>query len=111
MKSTYFAIVEFDGQKHEWAVTAVSPISALNKLHQRAQCNADQNYNRKVVRRKLRHDEYSIARLFIRYADGTSGKGETVTTDFDLPTSDTPDLFKRDTAPLETLGLAGMPPV
>jgi hypothetical protein len=86
-------------KKKEWHFYCSGPIIALNGFHRFMQRQKECNADRKVIRQKLKPNDYRIIRLFLRYPGG-EGRGQ-LESDFDLPNSANPDLALRKKKPAE----------
>lgn len=88
----YFGIIESGYWKggREFHAHAKDPIAALNMLHRHLQKTRELDAKRKVLRPRLKPDEYKILRLFQRYEDINK---KTVQADLDLPNTSNPNVL------------------
>jgi hypothetical protein len=75
-------------EKRFWAT---GPIDAINQFHREMQRKAERDVQdrNKILRPKLRPNEYKIIKLFLRYEDG---RPLVIENTFDLPATGNPDL-------------------
>jgi hypothetical protein len=76
----------------EFRAYARDPIHALNLIHKQLQKTRELDAKRKEIRPRLKPDQYTICRLFLRYKDIND---KTVESDLDLPQTPNPDLHPQ----------------
>jgi hypothetical protein len=101
----YFGVVESSYWKgeREFHAHAKDAITALNMLHRHLQKTRELDAKRKVLRPKLKPDEYKIVKLFQKYEDYDK---KTVRAFFDLPRTGNPSVLpvKKVKTPNMTFG-------
>lgn len=93
--NNYYVSYEIVSSKavREFRIYCSGPVIALNAFHRAMQRERELDGQRKVIRPRLKPDQYKILRLFLRYNDGTGlQSGRTVESNFDLPDTGNPDL-------------------
>lgn len=97
IKHNYFFKISspyWEGEK-EYRVYRKDPISALNEIHRVMQKSRELGDKKKVLRPRLKPDEYRLIRFFQRYLDETTPEKRTVESDLDLPATPNPNVLPQ----------------
>ena len=81
-------------ETREFRTFKASPIMALNEFHRSMQRTKEVDAKRKIIRPRLKPDQYKIKRLYIQYPRTANElpDAEMIKSDFDLPNTPNPDL-------------------
>jgi hypothetical protein len=75
---------------------ASGPVIALNAFHRFVQHCNELDGDRKVIRTKLRHDQYRVKGLFVVYSSNALRSGPPmIASAYDLPNTPNPDLNQK----------------
>ena len=82
---------------------ATNPVQAIDRFHRFIQRSKELADRKKVIRPKLKWDEYEVVQMAQAYTDNPSGNGELNRRNvIDLPKSPNPDLNKPKPPKVET---------